>query len=210
MRVAPVGIAFPAEPFASLIDAVVQTGHVTHNTTIGLAGAAAVAAAVSFGVDGASVPEALARSVDGARLGSLRGYYYAGADVASRIEWALDLVRGRSVEEALDLIYRLVGTGVATQEAIPAAIAICSLAPNDPWLACRLAASLGGDCDTVAAIAGAIVGACHGAEGFPRDVIDRLHAANPGLELETLADELLAIRNAPASSYPGGRPMEGR
>lgn len=202
MRVAPVGIAFPAEPLPALIDAVVQTGHVTHNTTIGLAGAAAVAAAVSLGVDGAAVPEALARSIDGARLGALRGYYYAGADVAARIAWALDLVRGRSVEDALDLIYRLVGTGVATQEAVPAAIAICSLAPDDPWLACRLAASLGGDCDTVAAIAGAIVGACHGVEGFPSDVVDKLHAANPGLALEALADDLLALRAAPALRAP--------
>jgi ADP-ribosylglycohydrolase len=208
MRVAPVGIAFPAEPLPRLIDAVVQTGHVTHNTTIGLAGAAAVAAAVSSGVDGANVSEALARSIDGARLGALRGYYFAGADVAARIEWALDLIRGRTVEEALDLIYRLVGTGVATQEAVPAAMAICSLAPDDPWLACRLAASLGGDCDTVAAIAGAIVGACHGVDGFPGDVIDKLHAANPGLELEILADQLLAIRGGMATSAPETRPME--
>jgi ADP-ribosylglycohydrolase len=211
MRVAPVGIAFPAEPLSALIDAVVQTGHVTHNTTVGLAGAAAVAAAVSVGIDGATVPEALARSIDGARLGALRGYYYAGADVAARIEWALDLVRGRGVDEALDLIYRLVGTGVATQEAVPAAIAICSLAPDDPWLVCRRAASLGGDCDTVAAIAGAIVGACHGVEGFPGEAIDKLHVANPGLKLEALADELLAIRGALATGDPGKHPpMEQR
>ncbi|WP_210254842.1 ADP-ribosylglycohydrolase family protein [Methylocapsa sp. S129] len=206
MRVAPVGVAFAAEPLPILIDAVVQTGHVTHNTTIGLAGAAAVAAAVSIGIDGASVGEALARSIEGARLGALRGYYYAGADVAARIEWALELVRGRRVEEALDLIYRLVGTGVATQEAVPAAIAICSLAPDDPWLVCRLAASLGGDCDTVAAIAGAIVGACHGVEGFPREVIDKLHAANPGLQLEALADALLDLRGGAATRAAGQHP----
>jgi ADP-ribosylglycohydrolase len=77
---------------------------------------------------------------------------------------------------------------------VPAAIAVCSLAPNDPWLVCRLAASLGGDCDTIAAIAGAIVGACHGAEGFPRAVVDKLHAANPALRLAALADDLLALR----------------
>jgi len=46
MRVAPVGIAFPHDPLDRLIDAVVQTGHVTHNTTIAIAGAAAVAAAL--------------------------------------------------------------------------------------------------------------------------------------------------------------------
>jgi ADP-ribosylglycohydrolase len=199
MRVAPVGIAFPYDPIAPLIEAVVQSGHVTHNTTIGIAGAAAVAAAVSAGIAGAKLEEALGVAVDAARLGAQHGFYYAGADVATRISWAIELVSGRSTQDALDLIYRLVGTGVATQEAVPAAIAICSMAPNDPWLVCRLAASLGGDCDTVAAIAGAIVGASHGSDGFPRRAVEALHAANPELALEELANRLLLLRGAAAS-----------
>jgi ADP-ribosylglycohydrolase len=209
MRVAPVGIAFSHRPIERLIEAVVQSGHVTHNTTIGIAGAAAVAAAVSAGIAGASVENALRLSVDAARLGARCGFYYAGADVAARIAWAIELIRGKTTDDALDLIYRLVGTGVATQEAVPAAIATCALAPNDPWLVCRLAASLGGDCDTVAAIAGAIVGACHGAEAFPRQVVDELHGANPGLGLEDLADQLLALRGD-AVSPAGAGPIERR
>ena len=46
-----------------------------------------------LGVDGASVLEALRFSIEAARLGALRGFYFAGGDVASRIEWALDLMR---------------------------------------------------------------------------------------------------------------------
>jgi ADP-ribosylglycohydrolase len=199
MRVAPIGVAFPPDPIERLIDAVVQTGHVTHNTTIAIAGASAVAAAVSAGVDGASLDEALGLAIEAARLGAQRGFYFAGADVAARMTWAMELVKGRSPFEALDLIYRLVGTGVATQEAVPAAIAICAIAPDDPWLVCRLAASLGGDCDTVAAIAGAISGACHGVDVFPRRVVDALNTANPDLALEDLADQLFALRTVVAS-----------
>jgi ADP-ribosylglycohydrolase len=194
MRVAPVGIAFPTAPLSDLVDAVFQTGHVTHNTTIAIAGASAVAAAVSAGIEGATLHEALALAVEAARLGAERGFYFAGGEVAARTEWALGLVRGRSEEDALDLIYRLVGTGVATNEAVPAALAICAVAPEDPWRACCLAASLGGDCDTVAAIAGAIMGACHGAERFPADAVRALLAANPELRLEALAADLLALR----------------
>jgi ADP-ribosylglycohydrolase len=194
MRVAPVGIAFSCEPLETLVEAVVQTGHVTHNTTIGIAAAAAIAAAVSAGIDGATVNEALSLSVEAARLGARHGYYFAGPDVADRIVWALELVRGRAIDDALSLIYRLVGTGVAAQEAVPAAIALCSLAPADPWLTCRLAASLGGDCDTIAAMAGAIMGACHGAEGFPSHAVEALTRANPDLGLDELADQLLVIR----------------
>jgi ADP-ribosylglycohydrolase len=194
MRVAPVGLAFPTVPLSRLVDAVFQTGHVTHNTTVAIAGASAVAAAVSAGIEGASLTEALAVAVEAARLGAQRGFYFAGGDVAARIEWALDLVRGRTEDEALDLIYRLVGTGVATNEAVPAAIAICAVAPEDPWRVCCLAASLGGDCDTVGAIAGAIMGACHGAERFPADAVAALVAANPALRLEALSADLLVLR----------------
>jgi len=83
---------------------------------------------------------------------------------------------------------------------VPAALAVCTLAPEDPWLACRLAASLGGDCDTIAAIAGAVMGACHGIEGFPENAIAQLRAANPGLVLERLADDLLELRDVTSPS----------
>ncbi len=195
MRVAPVGIAFPPEPLSRLVDAVFQTGHLTHNTTVAMAGASAVAAAVSAGVAGANVADALCLSVAAARLGAQRGFYFAGADVAARIEWAIGLVAGQDEAAALDLIYRLVGTGVATNEAVPAALALCSVAPDDPWRVCCLAASLGGDCDTVGAIAGAIMGACHGAQRFPPAAILTLRRANPLLQLEALAEALLGLRH---------------
>ncbi|MCB8875983.1 ADP-ribosylglycohydrolase family protein [Acidisoma silvae] len=198
MRVAPVGIAFPAEPLSTIVDAVFQTGHVTHNTTVAIAGASAVAAAVSAGIDGASVADALVIAIEAAKLGAKRGFYFAGGDVAARSAWALDLVRGQSEDTALDLIYRLVGTGVATNEAVPAALAICAVAPHDPWRVCCLAASLGGDCDTVGAIAGAIMGACHGASAFPADQVAKLNAANPDLTLEALAADLLTLRTGQA------------
>lgn len=201
MRVAPVGIAFNCSCLPRLVDAVAQVGFVTHNTTIANAGAAAVAAAVSVGVGGGDLAAALRQSVEAARLGGQRGHFVAGADVAARSEWALRLVEDRTADDGLDLIYRLVGTGVSTQEAVPAALAVCTLAPEDPWLACRLAASLGGDCDTIAAIAGAVMGACHGIEGFPEIAIAQLRAANPDLVLERLADDLLELRDV--TSPPG-------
>src|SRR5581483_5259622 len=70
MRIAPVGVAVPlpharttAVAFtgnwlSALVDQVVRASYVTHNTGIALAGAAAVAAAVSAGVGGATVAEA--------------------------------------------------------------------------------------------------------------------------------------------------------
>ena len=172
MRIAPVGIAVPLDlGLSTLVDHVEAASRVTHNTGIALAGAAAVAAAVSAGVSGAGLAAATAAAVQAARLGAERGHWVAGADVAARIEWAVRLVAGRDQAQAAELIYTLVGTSLATQESVPAAFAVLAAAPGDPWRACLLAASLGGDCDTIAAMAGAIAGACTGAEAFPPEAI---------------------------------------
>ena len=204
MRITPVGIAVPLpsaraaavaftrNELSALVDQVVRASYVTHNTGIALAGAAAVAAAVSAGVGGATVAEATEMGIRAAHVAASRGHWVAGADVASRIAWATGLISSRPRREAADLIYRLVGTSLATQESVPAAFAVLAAVPGDPWRACLLAASLGGDCDTIAAMAGAIGGACHGLGAFPPDAVAVVEAQDLGLA--ALADDLLALR----------------
>jgi ADP-ribosylglycohydrolase len=208
MRIAPVGIAVPVARHAlspearlsTLVDRAVMASRVTHNTGVALAGAAAVAAAVSAGISGATIAEATALGIQAARIAARRGHWVAGADVAARIEWATSLVAGQDHEAAANLIYRMVGTSLATQESVPAAFAVLAAVPADPWRACRMAASLGGDCDTIAAMTGAIAGACHGAGSFPPEAIEVIDA--PGLGLAALAGELLALRDRCGSEAP--------
>jgi ADP-ribosylglycohydrolase len=195
MRVAPVGIATSSRDPRLLEDRVVAASRVTHNTGVALAGAAAVAAAVSAGIDGDPLPAAINRAAAAAASAASRGHWAAGADVAARITWATGLVTGLSQGQVLDTVYRLVGTSLATQESVPAAFAVAAASPGDPWLACRLAASLGGDCDTIAAMTGAICGACHGAGAFPAAARETVARVN-GLDFGPLADDLLAIRSA--------------
>ena len=209
MRIAPVGIVAPPGDLPTLVDRVVAASMVTHNTGIALAGAAAVAAAVSAGVSGATVAEATALAVQAASIAAGRGHWVAGADVAARIEWATGLVTGRAQAdwesgleaggeaggeaETAGLIHTLVGTSLATQESVPAAFAALAAVPADPWRACRMAASLGGDTDTIAAMTGTIAGACHGAGSFPPEAIAAIDAQ--GFRLAALAGELLALRD---------------
>ena len=198
MRITPVGIVagLPDPPdladLTALVDRVVAASFVTHNTGLALAGAAAVAAAVSAGVSGASTTESTSIAIAAARLAADRGRWVAGADVAARIEWATSLVAGRDVAEAAELIYTLVGTSLATQESVPAAFAVLAAMPDDPWRACLLAASLGGDTDTIATMTGAVAGACHGVSAFPAGAIAVIDAQ--GLGLAALADDLHALR----------------
>jgi ADP-ribosylglycohydrolase len=195
MRVTPVGVATPGDDLGRLVDQVVEASRVTHNTGVALAGAAAVAAAVSAGVAGAGVPEATDAAIAAATLAAGRGHWVAAADVAARIRWAAGRTAGLATEAALDTVYTLVGTSLASQESVPAAFAILAAAPDDPWLAVRMAASAGGDTDTIAAMAGAVAGACHGAAAFPAEARRTVAEVN-GLRLDEMAASLLALRVA--------------
>src|SRR5262245_31096804 len=101
MRITPVGVATPCDP-GLLVDRVVAASRVTHNTGIALAGAAAVAAAVSAGIEGATVPEAVRFAADTAAAAARRGHWAAGADVGTRITWAAGLAAGLGPEQVTD------------------------------------------------------------------------------------------------------------
>jgi ADP-ribosylglycohydrolase len=193
MRVTPVGVATPSTDLGLLVGRVAGASLVTHNTGLALSGAAAVAAAVSAGIDGVPLPGAIELAVCAAASAAGRGHWVAGADVGARIAWAAGLVAGLDVAGVIDTVYRLVGTSLATQESVPAAFAVAAACPDDPWLACRIAASLGGDCDTIAAMTGAICGASNGLAAFPAAARSTVTSVND-LRLDALADGLLAVR----------------
>ncbi|MYU14654.1 ADP-ribosylglycohydrolase family protein, partial [Streptomyces sp. SID8361] len=155
--------------------------------------APAVAAAVSRGIDGGDLEDAIGAAITAAKAGAERGHWVAGADIAARIAWAVELVRGLPERQALDRVCDLVGTSVASQESVPAAFAVLALAEGEPWRACLLAANLGGDCDTIGAIAGAVAGAVSGASALPDEALVTVRSVN-GLDLEPLAKSLLALR----------------
>ncbi|WP_375387357.1 ADP-ribosylglycohydrolase family protein [uncultured Amnibacterium sp.] len=193
MRIAPVGIAVPVDPVDGLLDVVEQACLVSHHTSIAIAGAAAVAAVVSAGVEGLSLSASVALGVAAARTGARRGRWVAGGDVAARILWSIDLAGRQDRTLAIDRLVALVGTSLATQESVPAAFAMLLLHPDDPWAACCAAASLGGDTDTIAAMTGAMAGAVHGVDAFPAEAVALVRSVND-LDLEARVDALLALR----------------
>ncbi|WP_428955883.1 ADP-ribosylglycohydrolase family protein [Streptomyces sp. cg35] len=197
MRVTPVGIAFSyaADDPDPFLDRVVESCQVTHDTTVGIAGAAAVAAAVSTGVAGGSLDDAFDAAIAASAAGARRGHWIAGASISARIGWARELVAGLDEATALDRIDALVGTSVAGQESVPAAFAVLALTGGDPWRSALLAANLGGDSDTIGAIAGAIAGSVRGLGALPATAVRTLREVNQ-LELEPLTRQLLTFRTA--------------
>jgi ADP-ribosylglycohydrolase len=67
MRAAPVGILVPSNPLAALVSRVAETCRPTHNTSVAIGAAAAVAATVSAGVSGATWRDAADGAVEAAR-----------------------------------------------------------------------------------------------------------------------------------------------
>jgi len=191
MRVTPIGIVAGSTDLERLVDRVVEASLVTHNTGVAIAGASAVAAAVSAGLDGATVRESIPIAIRAASIGRDRGYWVAAGDVARRIDWAVRLVDRDDVDRSIADVAELVGTSLATQESVPAAFAILALHQDDPWQAVLTAASVGGDTDTMAAMVGAVAGACGGV--FPVAAMATVRTVND-LRLEELAADLVALR----------------
>ena len=202
MRITPVGIATPLDGVgetgsggvAALVDAVQDASRVTHDTGLGIAGASAIAAAVSAGIDGATRSEALDVAIAAARLGATRGHWVAGASIAERTEWARGHLASVPADQRIDVVSGLIGTSVASQESVVAALALVAL-DLDPWQTVCTAASIGGDTDTIAAMAGAVLGAVHGAAAWSDDAVHRVETVND-LHLDELTGQLLALRAA--------------
>ncbi len=205
MRIAGVAIATPADADL-LVDAVVAASRLTHGTGVALAGAAAVAGAVSAGVGGSSPDEAVDLACRCAQLAQRRGHWVAAPQLAARIRWAVAHTAGLDDEDLLTVLADLVGTSLAAVESVPAAFALAMARLDDPWRALRLAAGAGGDTDTIGAMAGAVLGAVHGPGVVPAPVRDQVERVN-GLDLAAIADELLALRGGAGLAPRGARPQ---
>lgn len=196
MRIAPVGIAFPSAPEV-LLPAVLDASRLTHNTGLGLSAAAAVGAAISYALDhpAATVGDVVAAAADAADAAAPAGNWIAGGAIGARIRWATAAIVEMDAAAALAFVTDVVGTSVASQESIPATFALIARFGDEPYQALLHAASIGGDTDTVAAMAGAVLGAIHGASAWPDDVAERVIAVND-LDLEPLVRSLLELRSA--------------
>jgi ADP-ribosylglycohydrolase len=192
MRIAPVGVATPPAPLAALIDAVVAASMVTHNTSIGLAAAAAVGAAVSAGIEGGSRADCVEIAIAAANSAAGRGHWVAGGQIGPRIAWVTSHLPRVAPPAWADELDAVVGTGVPAQESVVAAFGILAVAPS-AWEAVCLAASVGGDTDTIGAIVGSIAGALDGMSAWPADTVHRVEQVN-ALDLGPVATGLLRLR----------------
>lgn len=213
MRVTPVGIATSTADRESFTMRVLDSCRVTHSTHQGFESAALVAAAVSLGIDGAGVRDALRGAVELVASLEPQGAWTGRASVVTATRAALVLSSAAraddmSDEDFAELLRAEVGTSVESSESIPAAFALADRYCDTPFDALLAAANLGGDTDTIGAIAGAILGACTGPGIAGPDARTLIENVN-GVDLSAPVDALLALRRtAPgAGGSQGAHPL---
>ena len=78
-------------------------------------------------------------------------------------------------------------------EMVPCAIAICYIAKGDARQAIIGAANVGRDADTIAAIAGELMGVLYGAQAFPQAWLEQVLRCNPAPDLPQMARDLCEV-----------------
>ena len=211
MRVTPIGIAMPTADPEAFADAVWSSCQVTHATRQGFQSAALVAAAVSMGIDAArsttpNLRALLWKAVTYVDSLPERGAWTPDPDVVTATRRAMQLT-ANPASSSLACLVEQVGTSVASAQAIPMAFALLARDPSPQAL--LDAANIGGDTDTIGAIAGAILGAALGFEVFVGRGLAQVELASH-LDLPSVALELLELRaaNEPAASAPAASKTE--
>ncbi|WP_034947210.1 ADP-ribosylglycohydrolase family protein [Erwinia oleae] len=201
MRISPLGCLVPPCSLSDFIDDVERASSPTHKADVAIAGATTIAWAVSLAVEGVSWSRirdqlpAIAKAAQEKRVTTF------SPSMAARIELALRTVeRAAGVEQAMEQVYQLIGAGTATIESVPAAIAMVELAKTDPTRCAILCANLGGDTDTIGAMAVAICGALHGVDAIDPQLKAQLDAVNQ-LDFSRYSRAFLLFRQQREEAY---------
>ena len=216
MRVTPIGIAVSTADPEAFADAVWSSCQVTHATRQGFQSAALVAAAVSMGIDwdtpsASDMTALLWKALTYVDSLPERGAWTPDPDVVAATRRAMQLV-ANPASSSLECLVEQVGTSVASAQAIPMAFALLARDPSPRAL--LDAANIGGDTDTIGAIAGAILGGALGEQVLPADSLSMIEEVSH-LGLPSVALELLELRDqalvgsqeeSPTSASPAADP----
>lgn len=180
MRVAPVGLMFH-DDHELLWEQARLSALPTHTHPLGIEGAQLMALAVGIA---ATTPQLISTE-----------FCYALSRKCNSAELSGPLLRAARVNDPRDLA--LFGNGIEAQSSVVTAIASFLLTPKNYEETIANVILLGGDTDTIAAMAGAISGAHLGVQAIPPQWIERLEDRCQGKSyIENLAANLAAMSAA--------------
>ncbi|MBN2253016.1 MAG: ADP-ribosylglycohydrolase family protein [Kosmotogaceae bacterium] len=168
-----------------LIEAIRNCTNPTHNTNLALEASLAVGFAYYYAARGLNANEIAEAAIRGSKVNErLSCAEFVGPSAGKRLSVIREHIGGELPDHFLDRIYYLFGTTMEAVDVAVAAIAIGLFCRDDVWLAIRMGASIGGDTDTIAAIAGALSSLQGDANNIPHFITQRVLKANEDLDLE--------------------------
>jgi len=178
-RAIPIGLVNYDQP-DRLMEQIVEACLPTHGTTTAISGAAAVGFAVTAAMKkGATIDSVITAACEGAVNGRNFGKWHWATQLEKRIELAFKIVTNTSsTKQALVDLYDFVGVDMLVSESVATAFGLVKLANGDPVKAMEYGANIGGDTDTIAAIAASICGAFKGIEPFDKEMIAQVERIN--------------------------------
>ena len=179
MRVTPIGILNAGNPEKAALDAATLCLP-THGSNRAMAGAGAVASAVAEALSSSSTLESV---LDAARCGAMIAEKQGYPKGESRLLSLLDEMLKLSEETADDAdflakVFGRIEYSMDCEDTAAVVLAFFYRCGGDPMYAARLGANLGGDTDTIGALAAAICGAYSGTAKLDMDMIREIEQVN--------------------------------
>lgn len=196
MRISPVGIihGIRRSGCEELVKDVYLTCMPTHNTDVCVSSAAAIARGVAVCLMGETdLDKIVEETVKAAELGTKYGNKLCAPSVAKRIIHACRIVKAAETpEQALKDLYDIYAGMDLAADSIPVAIALFVLGEGDVKKVNEYCVNFGGDCDTNAAMAGAMAGAYSGIETVPSDWVETINRVNQ-IDLSVYVPKLIEL-----------------
>lgn len=180
-----------AQTEEELADSIYSALLPTHNTSEALEAAGAYGFALRSAFLGEGLDRIFAAAERGGKLLMDRAVYPACAPSSvARLKKARILARRTDGETLSRFLFEEWGTGLPSADTCGAVFALFAFAGKDVWLALRMGAVLGGDTDTVAALAGALCAAYAKGHNIPAEVTETVLRVNRALFAAKLPEAL--------------------
>lgn len=190
MRIAPIGTLFSSSQQAELVNYVRKVSQPTHASDVAIAGASMIAHAVSLAIEDKSWNEIMESTISIFDIAVKEGEETFSASIPERLKLGMEFAETYKDNEEVfaQRIYDVIGCGTLTSESVPAALAIAYYC-KDPHDCALFCANIGGDTDTIGAMATAICGAKSGYKTINKDWINMIDQNND-VQLHNYAEML--------------------
>ena len=179
MRITPVGLLNAGDPEQAARDAAILCLP-THGSNLAMAGAGAVAAAVAEALKNSStIDSVLSAARMGAQIAEKEGNPVAESRMLPLLDEFLTLSTETKEDDAfLAEVFRRIEYTLQCEPTVAVVLTLFARYQGQPMQAIGMAANLGGDTDTIGALAGALCGAFSGTEKLDMDLVRQIEEVN--------------------------------